>query len=320
MTIIDIITVIPFYVEMIFNVQTGGYIRFLRLLRVLRLMRGLTPGSEASAGVMITLRAIQNSMSQIFVVLGYILIIMVMSSSFIYLAEQEKQDPNTFAWLRLEDGQYKLSPFQSIPHAFWWSITTLTTTGYGDNVPVTPFGKVIAGFTMLCGVLVIALPTSILGSNFVQEWQLHQRLQYVHRFRESRDRNLMIKLFHGRKAEQVRVLRQQNEHLLEAVTEIQDRLAELSPPQYYAKYKKMQRQLHTAEARIEELERELAVALQQAQRQSLPAGAPTGGIGLFRRKSDTTPTGQPAEADLGEASGVGRSKTLPSGSGRKDGQ
>ena len=40
----------------------------------------------------------------------------------------------------------------SIPAAIWWAVTTLTTTGYGDAVPVTPAGRVLGGIVMVAGI------------------------------------------------------------------------------------------------------------------------------------------------------------------------
>ena len=48
-------------------------------------------------------------------------------------------------------------PFGSIPAALWWAVTTLTTTGYGDEVPATPLGRLLAGFVMVAGIAVLAL-------------------------------------------------------------------------------------------------------------------------------------------------------------------
>lgn len=48
----------------------------------------------------------------------------------------------------------------------WWSIATLTTVGYGDVVPMTAAGRVLAGVTALLGIGLIALPTGILAAAF----------------------------------------------------------------------------------------------------------------------------------------------------------
>lgn len=92
---------------------------------------------------------------------------------------------------------------------------------------MTALGKIIAAFTMLCGVMVIALPTSIIGSNFVQEWQLHSRLKFQNQLHSSRDATNPVSMFQHRKSEQIRILRDQNEILLESIKEVQDRLAEV---------------------------------------------------------------------------------------------
>jgi voltage-gated potassium channel len=47
----------------------------------------------------------------------------------------------------------------------WWAVVTLTTVGYGDIYPVTPVGKLVAAFVMLCGVGVIAIPTGVISSH-----------------------------------------------------------------------------------------------------------------------------------------------------------
>lgn len=60
-----------------------------------------------------------------------------------------------------------------MPDAMYWAITTLTTVGYGDLVPVTPIGKLIAGVTMVIGLLLFALPIGILANGFVSD--LHRR-------------------------------------------------------------------------------------------------------------------------------------------------
>jgi hypothetical protein len=61
---------------------------------------------------------------------------------------------------------YEESPFESIPAACWWCIVTMTTVGYGDMYPTGWVGKLLGCIVMMCGILVIALPITVIGSNF----------------------------------------------------------------------------------------------------------------------------------------------------------
>lgn len=60
--------------------------------------------------------------------------------------------------------------FRSIPGTFWWSVVTLLTVGYGDVVPGTVAGKVVAAMSMVVAVLLMALPVSVIGTTFTQHW------------------------------------------------------------------------------------------------------------------------------------------------------
>jgi voltage-gated potassium channel len=61
------------------------------------------------------------------------------------------------------------SSFGSIPAALWWAVATLTTTGYGDVVPLTPLGRIIAAAVMICGLGVFGLWAGILATGFAAE-------------------------------------------------------------------------------------------------------------------------------------------------------
>ena len=57
--------------------------------------------------------------------------------------------------------------FTSVPKAYWWSFVTLTTTGYGDMFPVTGFGRIVGGLTMLAGLALFSLLTSVVEMHIV---------------------------------------------------------------------------------------------------------------------------------------------------------
>jgi voltage-gated potassium channel len=59
--------------------------------------------------------------------------------------------------------------FGSVPAALWWAVATLTTTGYGDVVPITPLGRLVAAVVMICGLGVFGLWTGILATGFAAE-------------------------------------------------------------------------------------------------------------------------------------------------------
>jgi voltage-gated potassium channel len=59
--------------------------------------------------------------------------------------------------------------FGSVPAALWWAVVTLTTTGYGDVVPMTPFGRIVAAMVMISGLGVFGLWAGILATGFAAE-------------------------------------------------------------------------------------------------------------------------------------------------------
>ncbi len=66
--------------------------------------------------------------------------------------------------------------FGSLPGAMWWAVVTLTTTGYGDVVPLTAGGRIVGGLLMISGIAVLALMTGILATGFAQE---ERRREYL---------------------------------------------------------------------------------------------------------------------------------------------
>ena len=145
--IIDLLSVIPTYLSLFFvGYQSLIVIRMLRLLRVFRILK-LTRYTQAGRTL---LRALWASREKISVFLFFILITVVIMGTIMYLIEGETNG------------------FSSIPLSIYWAIVTLTTVGYGDISPATPFGQFIASLIMIMGYAVIAVPTGIITAEIIK--------------------------------------------------------------------------------------------------------------------------------------------------------
>jgi voltage-gated potassium channel len=142
MAIVDLIAIVPFYLSMYFVFD----LRFLRVLRLLRIFK-LT---RYSAAMKILISVLKEEMPALVAAYFIMFTVIVLASSGIYLLEHEIQ-PDEFG---------------SIPAAFWWAVTTLTTVGYGDVTPITNAGRIFGGIITLVGMSMVALPTGIIASGF----------------------------------------------------------------------------------------------------------------------------------------------------------
>lgn len=106
-------------------------------------------------------RAIANARQALLSVLLGFVVVLIAASSLEYLLERAVQ-PDTFG---------------SIPAALWWGIVTMTNSGYGDTVPQTLAGRILAGVVMICGIVVLALIAGILATAFAQEIRRHAFLR-----------------------------------------------------------------------------------------------------------------------------------------------
>ncbi len=149
-SIIDLLAIVPFYLPILFGVADFRFFRIFRLFRILRVFK---LGRYSHAMLMIS-RVFSKRKEEIFITSSTLVILVIFSAALMYFVEHDAQ-PEAFA---------------SIPDTIWWSIVTLTTVGYGDVYPITALGRLCAGIIAALGIGMVALPTGIISSGFVEEF------------------------------------------------------------------------------------------------------------------------------------------------------
>lgn len=150
MMIIDFLAIAPSFVQFFVPFFDLRVLRLVRLLRLLKIAR-YSPALSTLG------RVIADERRALFGAL------LLMACAVVFAA----------AAMHAAEGAVQPKIFGTIPDAMWWAITTLTTVGYGDAVPITAAGRVIAGLTMVTGLGLFALPVGIIATGFVDS--IHRR-------------------------------------------------------------------------------------------------------------------------------------------------
>ena len=138
--IVDLLAILPAYLSLVIvGSQSLMVIRALRLLRIFRVLKLAHFVGEQRA----LHAALRASTRKIVVFLGAVLMVTIIVGALMYMIEGP------------ENG------FSSIPESVYWAIVTMTTVGYGDIVPQTFLGKLLASAVMILGYGIIAVPTGI---------------------------------------------------------------------------------------------------------------------------------------------------------------
>lgn len=201
MNLVDIAAVMPFFVSLAAEGATEaiGFIRIVRLVRLFRVFKL----ARYSSGLKLMMLAMSNSVQALGVLIFFLGIGCVMSSSIIYYVEKFgcpdrndlRRQPHKFIhgqtmldWYDFECIEKNAGmtdeglccnelgnplDFPSILSTFWWAIVTMTTVGFGDSAPKTSLGKVFGTVTMLTGILLLALPIALVGAKFQEAYEAH---------------------------------------------------------------------------------------------------------------------------------------------------
>tara|TARA_B100000686_G_C16784142_1_gene973997 strand:- start:1698 stop:2498 length:801 start_codon:yes stop_codon:yes gene_type:complete len=146
--IVDVLSILPFYLQIL---MPGVDLRILRAFRLVRILKI----SHYSSAIEDLMSAIYRERRPFFATLYIFAISILLTSTLMHFIE----------------GPYQPEKFGSIPKSIYWSVITLTTVGYGDVTPVTGIGKVLSIITALTGICVVALLAGIVATAFSRQME-----------------------------------------------------------------------------------------------------------------------------------------------------
>lgn len=145
-TIIDLLVILSLIAPGITALASFRGLRLIKLLSVLKIGR-------YSKSVQLIGRVLAQRANELITTVIIVVVLVFIAASVLYQIESAAGTEG----------------FESIPNALWWAVVTLTTTGYGDVYPATVLGKIAAGFIMLFGIGMVALPAGMVASGFAEE-------------------------------------------------------------------------------------------------------------------------------------------------------
>ncbi|XP_060936835.1 potassium voltage-gated channel subfamily V member 1 [Limanda limanda] len=155
LNVIDLLAILPFYVTLAVERLHGGSSelenmgRVVQVLRLLRSLRMLKLGRHSTG-----LKSLGLTIAQCYEEVGLLLLFLGVGISIFAMV--------VFAL----EHDLPATTFTSVPAAWWWATTSMTTVGYGDIRPDSVLGKVLAFVCILSGILILALPIAIINDRF----------------------------------------------------------------------------------------------------------------------------------------------------------
>jgi voltage-gated potassium channel len=153
MGIFDLCAILPFYLPFAFiDLRVLRIWRLVRLLRVIKLTRY----NKSFDLIVKVFKREKDKLLMTFFIVG---IMLLLASSVMYVVGNVVQPDE----------------FPNILATLWWAVVTLTTVGYGDVYPVTVLGKLLSGIISILGIILIALPSGIICSGFIKEYEEYEK-------------------------------------------------------------------------------------------------------------------------------------------------
>ena len=152
-SLLDLTATSAIWIDLAFGVP-GIYGVVLRLARVLRVFT-LTRNSKVGIAIRLLRDSIAARAMELTLAFVLAVVALLVASVLLFVVE----------------GSTQPEAFGSIPRAMWWAIATLATVGYGDVVPVTVAGRILAGITALTAIGLVAMPAGIMAAAFSNAFQ-----------------------------------------------------------------------------------------------------------------------------------------------------
>ncbi|KAH9933176.1 voltage-gated potassium channel [Epithele typhae] len=174
--IIDLLGILPYYIEIALQQDTSTLFRFtiLRTFRLLRVFRPFRYNNTILLTIEVMYLSFRRSQHALLALAFFVIMVLVVFSTLLYFAERGTWDETLGVFLNVDGDP---SQFASIPAAGWFVLVTITTVGYGEIVPRSTLGRLITLPLLVFGLLLIALPTFVLGREFSIVWEFMEEAQ-----------------------------------------------------------------------------------------------------------------------------------------------
>jgi len=150
--VIDLLSILPFYIASGIDLRSLRAFRMLRIFRILKLVR-------YSKAIQRFHRAFLIAREELVLYLFVTLLLLYLTAVGIYYFEKDAQ-PDTFS---------------SVFHSLWWAVATLTTVGYGDVYPITVGGRIFTFLVLLIGLGVVSVPAGLVASALSKAREMDDR-------------------------------------------------------------------------------------------------------------------------------------------------
>ncbi|KAL0577505.1 hypothetical protein V5O48_004491 [Marasmius crinis-equi] len=151
--IIDLLSVLPYYIEILMQQDTAVFFRYNHTILLT---------------IEVMYLSVRRSQHALLAIGFFVVMILTVFSTLLYFSERGTWDTTLETFIN-SDGDP--TQFASIPAAAWFVLVTITTVGYGEITPRSFLGRLVTVPLMIFGLLLIALPSFVLGREFSLVWE-----------------------------------------------------------------------------------------------------------------------------------------------------